>query len=63
MRLMLDMNMIVGPGNYVQGSIIGDGVYNLANNVSLEIDEKMQNEPFHVSGTLNAKYDNRYSIL
>ena len=54
MRLMLDMNMIVGPGNYVQGSIIGDGVYNLANNVSLEIDEKMQNEPFHVSGTLNA---------
>jgi hypothetical protein len=54
MRMGLDLNMTIDPGNYVQGSIIGDGVYNLANNVSLEIHEKMQHSPFKVSGMLNS---------
>tara|TARA_Y100001935_G_scaffold254871_1_gene265416 strand:- start:5232 stop:9908 length:4677 start_codon:yes stop_codon:yes gene_type:complete len=54
MRMGLDLSVIIGPGNYVQGSIVGDGVYNLANNVSLEIHEKMQDLPFNVSGMLNS---------
>ena len=53
-RLVLDLDMIVGPGNYVQGSIIGEGVYNLANNLSLEIDERIEQKPVEVTGTLNA---------
>ena len=52
MRMMLDLDMMFGPGNYVQGSIVGEGVYNLANNLSLEIDDRA--EPFKVNGTLNS---------
>ena len=54
MGFRVQHNMTIGPGNYVQGSIIGEGVYNLANNLSLEIDEQVEKEPFKVTGTLNA---------
>ncbi|MEK9726609.1 MAG: hypothetical protein VW397_00730 [Candidatus Margulisiibacteriota bacterium] len=53
-RVLLDLNTTIAEGNYIQGSLIGDGVYNLATNVSLEIDEKMANRPFKVQGSLNA---------
>ena len=53
-RILLDMNVLVGPGNYIRGSLIGDGVYNLASNISLEIDEKISENNIHLTGSINA---------
>ena len=53
-RFLLDLDTTIAEGNYIQGSLVGDGVYNLATNISLEIDEKMSLTPFTIKGTINA---------
>ncbi|MBL6723021.1 MAG: hypothetical protein ISQ13_03315 [Candidatus Margulisbacteria bacterium] len=53
-RFMLDLGVTLGPGNYIQGSLFGSGLYNLANHVSLEVDPAVESTPFRMSGTLNA---------
>ena len=53
-RVKLNLNTIIGPGNYIEGSFTGDGLYQLASNVFLELDERKNGMPFSVKGTLNA---------
>jgi hypothetical protein len=52
-RLGLDLHVTVGEAMYLQGSIFGDGLYNLANRVALEVSPVMKKEPIHVTGMLN----------
>jgi hypothetical protein len=54
-RLGLDLNVTLGDATYIQGSVFGDGIYNLANRVSLEVSSVMKEAPFHVTGMLNAQ--------
>ena len=53
-RVLLDLDTTIAEGNYIQGSLVGDGVYNLATNVSLEIDAEISQTLFKVKGTINA---------
>ena len=53
-RVQLDLTTFIGPGNYIQGSFIGDGLYQFASNVSLEIDDRKNTDPFQIRGYLNA---------
>ncbi|MGA0241440.1 MAG: hypothetical protein ACO3K7_00395 [Candidatus Marinamargulisbacteria bacterium] len=53
-RIKLGIMTTLGEGNYIQGGMVGEGAYDLASHVSLEIDTAISNAPFLIGGTLNA---------
>ena len=53
-RILLDLTTTLGSGNYIQGSLVGDGIFRFANNIFLELDEKNRSAPFQISGSINS---------
>ena len=49
-RIQLNMDVTLGKKLY-QGSLIKNNMTSLANNISLEIDQQMEQKPFKVLGT------------
>ena len=53
-RIHLNCDLLLGPGLFIKGGIFGGGIYNLANNIQLELNESENLDTIQVRGTLNS---------